>query len=114
MSNLLVRSLREAAFDKETGLPLDLADAPETSVQEVLQAAIEIERLRAELVESTRLHFAAHQRFEMAEAEVEALRSALRMVGMLRQLGGMMPGSREVVQAVIDAADAALRGKEAT
>jgi hypothetical protein len=40
---------------------------------------------------------------------VEKLRGALRMVGMLRQLGGMLPGSREVVQAVLDAADEALR-----
>ena len=36
------------------------------------------------------------------------LLAALRMVGMLRSLGGMLPGSHEVVQTVVDAADAAI------
>lgn len=41
-------------------------------------------------------------------AQVDALSGALRMVSMLRQLGGLLPGSREVVMAVVEEADAAL------
>lgn len=44
-------------------------------------------------------------RLEAINAE---LLSACRMALMLRQLGGMMPGSREVVMSVVEAAEAAL------
>jgi len=36
------------------------------------------------------------------------LLAACRMVVMLRQLGGMLPGSRDVVQAIVEAAQAAI------
>lgn len=43
-----------------------------------------------------------------ARAAVAEAIAALRTVQMLRQLGGLMPGSREVVMVAVDAADAAL------
>jgi hypothetical protein len=36
------------------------------------------------------------------------LLAVARMATMLRQLGGMLPGSREIVQALVEAADAAI------
>lgn len=50
----------------------------------------------------------AHEVADALRTKVDALSSALRMVGMLRQLGGLLSGSREVVMAVVEAADAAL------
>lgn len=44
-------------------------------------------------------------RLEAINAELLA---ACRMATMLRQLGGMLPGAREIVQSVVDAADAAI------
>ena len=41
------------------------------------------------------------------------LLAACRMVVMLRQLGGMLPGSRDVVQAIVEAAQAAIGKAEA-
>lgn len=43
-----------------------------------------------------------------AADEIARLRAALRMVLMLKQLGGMMPGSREIVQTIVEAAESAL------
>lgn len=51
---------------------------------------------------------AAQEERDALRTKVDALSSALRMVGMLRQLGGLLSGSREVVMAVVEAADAAL------
>ena len=45
---------------------------------------------------------------QQAADEIERLLAALRMVCMLRQLGGMMPGSREIVQTIVGAADETL------
>jgi len=70
--------------------------------------AREIERLKAEHADLRRINDQVWTEKVGLLQEVERLRNALRMVGMLRQLGGMMPGSREVVQTVIDAADAAM------
>jgi hypothetical protein len=44
----------------------------------------------------------------LEECGVADMVAVLSMVRMLRQLGGMMPGSRDVVLATVDAADAAL------
>lgn len=48
-------------------------------------ARAEIERLRTELEESVRLHFAAHQRMERSEAERDALRADAERYRWLRQ-----------------------------
>lgn len=39
---------------------------------------------------------------------IKSLEDALRMVAVLRQLGGMMPGSHQIVMSVVDAARAEL------
>lgn len=46
--------------------------------------------------------------YENMLADQEKLRGALRVVQMLRQLGGMMPGTHAVVMMAVDAADEAL------
>lgn len=46
--------------------------------------------------------------YENLLADQEKLRSALRTVQILRQLGGMMPGTHDVVMLAVEAADKAL------
>lgn len=46
--------------------------------------------------------------YENMLADQEKLRAALRTVQILRQLGGMMPGTHEVVMMAVEAADEAL------
>ncbi len=41
-------------------------------------------------------------------AAAPQLLAVARMATMMRQLGGMLPGSREIVQAIVDDADAAI------
>jgi uncharacterized protein (UPF0335 family) len=102
----LVERLRQIAKDSRLCHQVTVAD-------DLREAADEIERLTAERDKWVQDWHEEATKAAAYKAEVEALRSALRMVGLLHQLGGMMPGSREVVQTVIDAADVALRGKEA-
>lgn len=45
---------------------------------------------------------------------IKVLEDALRPVEMLRSLGGMMPGSREVMMLVVDAARAAMEPSPTT
>jgi hypothetical protein len=52
------------------------------------------------------------QRLAAVEAERDALLGACRMAMMLRQLGGMLPGSREIVDTVVEAAHAAIEKVE--
>jgi hypothetical protein len=42
------------------------------------------------------------------QADAARYRSVAAMVGILRQLGGMLPSTHQVVMAVVDAADAAM------
>lgn len=43
------------------------------------------------------------------EAELARYEGALRMVGVLKQLGGMMPGSKQIVDSVVEECAAALK-----
>lgn len=54
----------------------------------------------------------ANTTIKRLRAENEALRGACRMVLMLRQLGGMLPGTHEVVQSVVDAVSEALEKEQ--
>lgn len=78
-------------------LKSDIADALKT-ISEYEQAA----DVEARMGDEARAEAIA------LRAQIDALSGILRMVGMLRQLGGLLPGSREVVMAVVEAADAAL------
>lgn len=53
-------------------------------------------------------HAAWNRELRQARKTVEQMAGALAAVRMLRQLGGMMHGSREVVLIACDAADEAL------
>ena len=47
-----------------------------------------------------------------AESQRDALLAACRMALMLRHLGGMLPGSREIVEEIVKAASAAIAKAE--
>lgn len=48
-------------------------------------------------------------RIAALEAELARYEGALRMVGVLKQLGGMMPGSKKIVDSVVEECAAALK-----
>ena len=65
---------------------------------------------RAEQVDAyQKLCHQAADRISRLEAEVARKDGALRMVGVLKQLGGMMPGSKQIVDSVVEACAAALK-----
>lgn len=71
------------------------------------------ERLRGGLGVGLKMRKEAADELDRLQAENEALREACRMVLMLKQLGGMLPGTHQVVQTVVDLAEIALKREDA-
>lgn len=91
----------------------DLMEANARRIVACVNACAPIETSELEWITRTGGLLGPRDDIARLAAHRDELLQALRLVGLLRQLGGMLPDTHEIVQMVVEAADAAISKVEA-